>query len=376
MGTTLSHIEQEAMKSTALKTVLLLLAVALNALELFLPRIPFLPWLKPGLANSITIIWLIRYGLPDTILFTILRTWISGFYFGLSFLTIALSLSGGVLATVAMGLVWKLLGKRSLSGTVGIAITGALFHNLGQLAVVYLMVTRNSSIVYQIPFMTGASILFGSVIGVLVPSFWRIIPDGESIKTISVPQAKELRLLYSAVSIGVLAFCFLLFTVHSLVQLFAAAAIVTVVAMVLRRSWSVLVYPCTFWPLFLFIGFVYLAFSYGTRIGFLPFLTREGVYAASQQIIRVWAWIEAGVVLHRFRFHDLFFRIIEKAFPGHGGTLAAGMIALQYFPDVLRFAKSKESVSGLLFFRKPVYSLCEYLKRMLLFISELQTENK
>ena len=114
------------------KAVWLLIAVALNALELFIPRIPILPWLKPGLANSITIIWLVKYGLNDAILYTILRTWISGFYFGFSFVTLTLSLSGGIAASLAMGLAWKLFGKRGHLGTVGIGITGAVFHNLAR----------------------------------------------------------------------------------------------------------------------------------------------------------------------------------------------------------------------------------------------------
>ena len=89
-----------------------------------MPRIPFLPWLKPGLANCITVVWIIRFGVKDAILFTLLRSWISGFYFGFSLLTLSLSLSGGIVATAAMGMAWNVLGKRGLLGTIGLSITG------------------------------------------------------------------------------------------------------------------------------------------------------------------------------------------------------------------------------------------------------------
>ena len=153
-----SHTENQITPDTIRKAVWLLVAVALNALEFF-PRLPFFPWLKPGLANAVTMIWIIKYGTADAVLYTILRSWISGFYFGFSFLTLALSLSGGITATLAMGAVWRILGSKGLLGTVGIGITGALFHNAGQLATVYFLVVHNFSVFYQIPFMAAASIL-------------------------------------------------------------------------------------------------------------------------------------------------------------------------------------------------------------------------
>ena len=159
----------------SIKTIWLLLAISLNALELFLPRIPFLPWLKPGLANCITVVWIIRFGVKDAILFTLLRSWISGFYFGFSLLTLSLSLSGGIVATAAMGMAWNVLGKRGLLGTIGLSITGAFFHNSAQLLVVYFLLTHNASVFYQLPFMGAASIVFGTFAGLIVPPVWNIL---------------------------------------------------------------------------------------------------------------------------------------------------------------------------------------------------------
>ena len=99
------------------KTTWLLLAIALNALELFLPRIPFLPWLKPGVANVVTIIWIIKYGPADAILYDTAQLDLR-LLFWFSFITLLLSLSGGILSTTVMGAVWVLLGRK-LIATVG-----------------------------------------------------------------------------------------------------------------------------------------------------------------------------------------------------------------------------------------------------------------
>jgi len=124
------------------KAVWLLLAVALNTLELFIPRIPFLPWLKPGLANCITMIWIIEFGMVDSLMYTLVRVWISSFYFGFSLVTVFLALSGGLFSTAVMGCAWNLLGRRRLMGTVGMGIIGALSHNTGQLFAVFAVLTR------------------------------------------------------------------------------------------------------------------------------------------------------------------------------------------------------------------------------------------
>ena len=166
------------------KTVWLLLGVALNTLELFLPRIPLLPWLKPGLANSITMLWIIRYGLTDALIYTTIRVWISSFYFGFSLITMGLALSGGLLSTAAMGIAWKTLGRKNLLGTVGLGITGAVMHNTGQLAAVYFLLTRNRAIFYQLPFMGIAALFFGGLIGLIAPVLWRILVIGASSPTI------------------------------------------------------------------------------------------------------------------------------------------------------------------------------------------------
>lgn len=363
--------DKESEMEFSRKAVWLLLAIALNALELFLPRLPFLPWLKPGLANCITVAWLIRYGTKDALLFTLLRSWISGFYFGFSFVTLTLSLSGGVLATVTMGLAWKFLGKNGYLGTIGLCIIGAVFHNSGQLVVVYLLLTHNSSVFYQLPFMGAASIFFGTVVGLIMPHIWNVLcnlklPRVSANKSLQskTPQTVHV-ILCSIIFLG----CLSLFTINSSAILLATGISFTLFVSFLSRSWRVFKYPLRFWPLFLFILSMYLFFSYGTRVPMFPFLTYEGLANAGQQMIRIWVWLVAGILLTRYRFHETFFAILRIFFKNQKSTLIAGVLALEYFPELMSFIKSRASLSGLNFFRTPAAAVGEYLTRMQVFLS-------
>ena len=73
------------------------------------------------------------------------------------------------MATCAMGIAWHIFGKRKLMGTIGLAIVGAVFHNMGQLLTVFVLLTYNVYLFYQIPFMIVASIVFGILVGLLAP---------------------------------------------------------------------------------------------------------------------------------------------------------------------------------------------------------------
>jgi len=65
------------------------------------PRLPFFPGSSPALQTSSPFSGSLNSGQWTRSLF-LLRTWIVGFFFGFSFLTMALALSGGVLSTVTM----------------------------------------------------------------------------------------------------------------------------------------------------------------------------------------------------------------------------------------------------------------------------------
>ncbi len=359
--------QHESSSDVAQRTVWLLIAVALNTLELFIPRIPVLPWLKPGLANSITILWIIRYGMTDALLYTLLRVWISSFYFGFSLITMSLAVGGGVCATVVMGVLWQLLGRRGMLGTLGLAVGGAFAHNAAQLITVYFLLTRNSAIWYQLPFMGIAALLFGGLIGSMVPVLWGVLvhePPATALHKEPSPSNHLVDHRFTPVNLLLLGGSVALVFTGDFRLLGTIAAGLTITAFfLLGRKPSVLIHPLKLWPLFLFVALVYLFFSYGTRVPFIPFITYEGFSDTTAQSLRLWTWLETGLLLQRFRCNQLLFAGLRRLFPRHADTLLAGLLALEYFPDIVAYVKTREARGGIVW-RRPFKALAVFTGRV------------
>lgn len=354
------------------KAVLLLIAVALNAVEVAIPRLPFLPWLKPGFANIITIIWIVRFGFKDALLYTALRIWISGFYFGFSLFTLSLSLSGGLLSTAVMSLLWIIFGKRKLIGTIGLGVAGALAHNAGQFAVVYLILSQNVWLFNQIPFMVGAAVIFGSIVGGLAPVINKIAGvhcgDGVVISTADAAgrlNCRPIKFINKFIVILTFAVSVSLMFIGNMAVLASAAALFSFTALSLNHKKPLtLVYPIKFYMLFLFIAVTHLFFTYGTRNGILPFTTNEGLLAFAGQSMRLWCWLQTVHIFKRFEFHALLINTLYRFFPNKKDTLEAGMIALEHFPEIIRLSKSENKIPIHTLLFKPKEALSKYVSIM------------
>jgi len=351
------------------KAILLLIAVALNAVELAFPRLPFLPWLKPGFANIITIIWIIKFGFKDAMLYTALRIWISGFYFGFSLFTLSLSLTGGLLSTAVMSALWVIFGKRGLTGTVGLGVVGALFHNAGQLAIVYFIMAQNMSLFGQIPFMLGAAVIFGAIVGGLAPSINKIVDVDyavdTNIHTIKTTTRQPIKSINKFIVVLTFAVSISLMFINNTTVLISAAILfsLTAVSLNLRKPWT-LFYPIRFYMLFIFIAVTHLFFTYGTRAEILPFTTNEALSAFAKQSLRLWCWLQTVHIFKKFKFHELFMSALHKLFPNKKDTLEAGMIALEHFPEIIRIAKSEKRIPVTTLLFRPRTALTEYVKAM------------
>lgn len=329
-----------------LKTSLLLLGIALNAVEYFLPRIPIFPWLKPGFANIITIIWIIKYGYVETLLYALLRLWIVSFYFGFSFITFSLGLSGAFLAVSMMSLFWNLFGKRGYLGIVGVAIIGALGHNLGQIIVVYFLMAKNPHLFYQIPFMVLASVLSGIIIGIISSGFFRIVSKNTSIYNFTIskkPQSDSVNKIHIIYSVCFLICCMGLVFVDSIIILLASVFSITIIVQIIHKgSVYALLFPIKrFWMLFLFIAILHSFFTYGTKYQSIPFITHEGVQRAIVQWLRLWVWLETSFVFFHFKFHTAVLHGLQILFSAQKTTVYAGLLAAEYFPSVLEMVQKK-----------------------------------
>jgi heptaprenyl diphosphate synthase len=330
------------------KTALLLLAVGLNAVEYFLPRIPVFPWLKPGIANIVTIIWIIRWGAADALVFAFVRSWITSFFFGFSMVSFMLSISGGVLAAAGMGALWALFGRRGWIGLVGIGVAGAVFHNAGQLCGVYLLLAALPAVWYQVPFMLFASLLFGSITGcaahVLVPLLGKEALSAAAVGT--APAADGRMRLLAGVMLLAAGCC--IACVRSPGALVVSAVLASLLAFGAERwHFRVFLLPVRrFWPLFTFVGVMYLFFSYGRTVAGISFVTYEGAREALLQWLRLWTWIELSLVLSRMGFNRLVLHAAARVLPFGRDTVVAAVLALELFPAFVGLLKPHAKTAG------------------------------
>ncbi len=155
-------------RELVLLSLLVALAIVLRGLEGLLPN-P-LPWVRLGLANIMTLLALLLFGLKAGMLLTVLRVFVASLLFG-TFLspTFLISLFAGVCSTLVMGILLRTF-KQTLS-PIGISAVGGFTHNLAQLCVAYLLIVRHLEIFYLLPILALIGILTGVFNGWVVVLF-------------------------------------------------------------------------------------------------------------------------------------------------------------------------------------------------------------
>ncbi|MCE9550118.1 MAG: Gx transporter family protein [Betaproteobacteria bacterium] len=144
------------------------LALGLSMLEAVIPS-P-LPGVKPGLANIVTLIVLIRYGWRMAAWVSLLRVLAGSLLMG-SFLTPGFFLSlSGALCSITILAVSQHLPARWF-GPVTHSIFGAFAHIAGQLLLVYFWLIPHAGLVYLIPIFATAALLFGAVNGLIATHY-------------------------------------------------------------------------------------------------------------------------------------------------------------------------------------------------------------
>jgi hypothetical protein len=288
-----------------------------------------------------------------------LRIWLVCFYFGFSFVTLSLSLSGGVLATCAMGVAWHLLGKRNLIGTIGLAVLGAMFHNLGQLMTVFFLLTYNVYLFYQVPVMIVASIVFGMLIGILTPLLAHLTNGASEImgdSVILMPREHSIPRSHSAISLAMLVLSIaLVFVGNPFILLVIALLISSSVQVILGGSVQALFFPIKrFWLLFLFVACLLLFLPYGKRVAWAPWFTQEGMIATVKQWLRLWTWLQISFIFTYFRFHALIFRALDFFFRSHKSTLYSGLLAVEDFPGIFDLMRKRITMEFRPMVRHPI----------------------
>jgi heptaprenyl diphosphate synthase len=153
--------ELQASKQLLLIGLFTAASVTVYILELMLPR-P-LPFLKIGLANVFVLILLINHCVKIGLIVTVAKSLIGGFFSGLLISPTTLFSLGGSLA--AFSIMFLLVTSKIPFSTVGISISGAVFHNLAQIGLVYFVLIREKSLFLLIPLLMILGIITGSISG-------------------------------------------------------------------------------------------------------------------------------------------------------------------------------------------------------------------
>jgi heptaprenyl diphosphate synthase len=144
-------------------SLLVSLATVLSILENQLP-IPRPLWLKLGLANIITLVTLVMYGIRAAVMVACVRSLIAGIFGALPMLIF--SLPAALTSSLSMGGLYRVSGQRF--SMVGLSVLGAVVHNMTQLLVAYFVLSLNSSHIYALaPFLILAAVGAGIVTGLI-----------------------------------------------------------------------------------------------------------------------------------------------------------------------------------------------------------------
>ncbi|MBR4658140.1 MAG: Gx transporter family protein [Clostridia bacterium] len=134
-------------------------AMVLSYVETLIP-VPFaVPGIKLGLANTVALFLLFRLDWKAAGLVSLIRVLLSGLLFG-NAASLAYSAAGAALSLVVMAL----LKKTGAFSPVGISVSGAVAHNVGQILMAVVLLGTDQ-ILWWLPALAVSGIVTGLAIG-------------------------------------------------------------------------------------------------------------------------------------------------------------------------------------------------------------------
>ena len=145
-------------------SLIVALGVVLHRLEILIP-LPS-PWIKLGLANVMTLVTLIFFGLRDAVTVTLLRIML-GSIIGGTFLspTFLLSFAGGVTSVFVM--YWVYHRGKSPFSLVGVSVCAAYTHTLTTIICIYFFWVQQEFIFKILPVFFIFTLIAGILTGII-----------------------------------------------------------------------------------------------------------------------------------------------------------------------------------------------------------------
>lgn len=158
-------------------------AALATCIHLFESALPSIMGIKPGLANVITLIVLLRYGLSIAVQVQLLRVFIAsllnGSIFGPTFL---LSLTGSLFSLTALAIIYTSVSffigqdrshsepsiKNWQPSAISFSVIAALAHMFGQFSLAYLWLIPHAGLFKLLPILLLLALAFGWVNGIMV----------------------------------------------------------------------------------------------------------------------------------------------------------------------------------------------------------------
>lgn len=156
-------------KKLTLCAIFTALALGLSFVERFIPLPIFLPGIKLGLANVVTLVALCILDRRSAFAILTARCLLGSLFGGLTGL--AFSLSGGL---VSLGVMTLALGSKKLS-LYGVSVLGAAAHNIAQILVAMGLMASPLVGAY-LPWLLVASVVTGVLTGGVCAGVLRVLP--------------------------------------------------------------------------------------------------------------------------------------------------------------------------------------------------------
>lgn len=157
-------------KKVARMGVFIALAMIFSYIEVLIPFNFGIPGVKLGIANIVTVASLYVFSTGEAFGISVIRIVLMGILFG-NGMSLLYSLAGGLLSFLAM---W--LGKKTnWFSVMGVSVAGGVFHNVGQILAV-MLVMKNTIFVAYLPVLFVAGVVTGYLIGLLANKIIELLP--------------------------------------------------------------------------------------------------------------------------------------------------------------------------------------------------------
>lgn len=270
----------------------LLVASGLQLAELLLPRIPMLPWLRPGLSWIVLLPWLLEFGLAPALALFLCRNVLSMAFGGQPASTFLISSASGIAALALAGTLGRFLTQRDLLGRAGASVLLSTSFNVFQLLLVSWILVGSSGYFAQI----GPLLLWSVASGLLVGYLSRPLGDGRGWERLRafVPESAEGGSL-SGGSIPASVLAASAMVVVLCIPDPRPLGLALVVALVVGRAKALRAILAT-WPFLPYLAWFHLLETPGNLVAG-TWITRQGVHQFVVQALKLWAFTACGRIL-------------------------------------------------------------------------------